>query len=389
MSFPVVRRAAAVAPFTADAAIAGLLAVVAELEVLTAADFPGSAPIVAATIPLMTLPLAWRRSRPMLAFAVVYAAYALQALLGGHAEQCIGVSIALLVAIYSVAAHSRRTRDAVAALVAGQSIAWLALALEGGRGLGDYAFSLLLGGGAWLGGYAVRSNRLAAASSERRAARAEAETEAERQRAVVEERARIAREMHDVVGHTISVVVVQAGAARQLVHVEPERSEELLRSVEATGREALDEIRRLLGLIRADEAASDTAPQPGLAQLDELFDRARHSGLDLTVEHDGALPHLGAGAGLVVYRIVQEAVTNAIRHGAGTASVALRRRPGILEIEVRNPTTGSADPAHGTGHGIIGMRERAELYGGSLEAGSASGGEFIICARLPVDEGSQ
>jgi histidine kinase len=257
------RQLGSIPPFVADAALACALAVVAELEVLASASFPGSDGAAAAAIPVIALPLAWRRRAPVVTVAAVYAAYAAQTLAGGHAEQSVAVAIALLVAIYSIAAHAVEGRVALAGLVAGQAVAWMALALEGGRGIGDYVFSLLLGGGAWLGGYAVRSGRTVAERLERRAERAEAMSAAERERAVTEERARIAREMHDVVAHTMSVVVVQTGAARQVLRSEPERTEQMLYSVEATSRQALAEMRRLLGWFAPMPRASASHRSPG------------------------------------------------------------------------------------------------------------------------------
>jgi signal transduction histidine kinase len=190
--------------------------------------------------------------------------------------------------------------------------------------------------------------------------------------------------MHDVVAHTMSVVVVQTGAARQVLRSQPERSERMLRSVETTSREALAEMRRLLGLIRSDAAGLGVAPQPGLAQLDELIARGREAGLDLCVEREGEA-RLPAGVDLAAYRIAQEAITNAIKHGAGPAKLVVRYRPGELEIELRNLTRERSDDGVGAGHGLIGMRERAVLYGGTLEAGR-KGGEFRVRARLPLEE---
>jgi signal transduction histidine kinase len=258
----------------------------------------------------------------------------------------------------------------------------------GWPGIGDYVFSLLLGGGAWLGGYAVRSGRTVAERLERRAERAEAMSAVERERAVTEERARIAREMHDVVAHTMSVVVVQTGAARQVLRSEPERTEQMLYSVEATSRQALAEMRRLLGLVRTDAEGLGVAPQPGLAQLDELLARARAAGLELSVEREGDPRTLPAGVDLAAYRIAQEAITNAIKHGAGPASLAVRFRAGEIEIDLRNATALQPDDGGGAGHGLIGMHERAVLYGGTLEVGR-EGGDFRVLARLPLDREPQ
>ncbi len=377
-------RLRSIPPLAADALLGCGLAIAGELEVLASGSFPGSDAAVAVAIPAITLPLAWRRRAPVVSVTVVYGAYAVQALAGGHAEQSIAVSIALLVSIYSLAANVHDSRVAVAALVPCQGVAWMALALEGGREIGDYAFSLLLGGGAWLGGYAVRSGRLVTAQAEDRAERAEQLSAAERERAVAEERARIAREMHDVLAHTMSVVVVQTGAARQLVRSEPGRTETMLQSVETTSRQALAEMRRLLGLIRGDAEGLGIAPQPGLAQLDELVARAHEAGLDLSLEQEGDSRPLPAGIDLAAYRIAQEAITNAIKHGIGPASLVVRSRPTELELELRNAIGPQERNVSGAGHGLIGMRERALLYGGTLEAERANG-EFTIHARLPLE----
>ena len=382
------RRVGSIPPLAVDALLACALAIVAELEVVASAEFPGSDVAAAVAIPAMTLPLAWRRRAPVVSAAVIYAAYAGQALAGGEAEQSIAVAIALLVAIYSIAAHAPDGRVAVGGLVVGQAAAWLAVALESGHGVGDYVFSVLLGGGAWLGGYAVRSGRLVAARLEDRAERVEAMSAAEREEAVAEERARIAREMHDVLAHTMSVVVVQTGAARQLVRSQPERSESMLRSVEATSRQALAEMRRLLGLIRSDADGLGVAPQPGLDELDELVARARESGLELSVERVGEARPLPAGVDLAAYRIAQEAITNALKHGQGPASFTVRYRTTELELEMRNKLDSPHRDTSGSGHGLIGMRERALLYGGTLDA-SREDGQFRISARLPVADETQ
>jgi signal transduction histidine kinase len=373
-------------PLLVDGVIAAGLAAAGELE--AAGDLPGARGAVAWAVPAMMAALAWRRRAPALAFAGVYGAYAAQALAGGHGEQSIAVSLALLLAVYSLAAHAADGRIAVLALLPAQAIAWLALALEGRRDAGDYLFSLLLGGGAWVGGYAVRSNRLVAARHERRATDVEARSAAEREHAVAAERARIAREIHDVVAHTMSVLVVQTGAARQLVRSQPERSEELMRSTEAIGRQALSEMRRLLGLIRHDAAGLGVAPQPGLGQLGELVARGRAAGLDLRVRPEGEPRALPAGVDLAAYRIVQEAITNAIKHGHGPATLSVRYRSGALELELRNALPARPRAAGGAGHGLIGMRERATLYGGTLEAGASGCDEFAVRAVLPLDAGT-
>jgi signal transduction histidine kinase len=208
----------------------------------------------------------------------------------------------------------------------------------------------------------------------------------EREReAVAEERARIARELHDVVAHSVSVMVVQAGAARRVLARDPGRSVEALGAVEATGREALAEMRRLLGILRP--AATDRAPTPSLSDLDALAERFRAAGLHVELDVAGEPGPLPAGVDLCAYRVVQEALTNAVKHaGTGRARVAVRWEADSVEVEVAN-RSGRRTPAAlaGTsgGHGLMGMRERVALCGGELEAGAADRDRFVVRARLP------
>ncbi|HEX3561208.1 MAG TPA: histidine kinase [Solirubrobacterales bacterium] len=379
------RRAAMMESRTADVVLALALLAGAELEIWAAGGVPGPSLPVALAAPAMTLPLAWRRRAPLAAFLCVYAAYLGQAIAGGIGEQSVALAIALLVSIYSVAVHAGRDRMAVAGLVLGQSVAWGVLALEGGHGPGDWAFSLLLGAGAWLGGYAVRSGHLVAERLTDRAQRVEAESAEERKRALAEQRAMIAREMHDVVAHGMSVAVVQAGAARQLIRDDPQRCRELLLSVESGGRQALTEMRRLVGLARLASGAAESDPQPGLGQVDELVRSGRESGVDLSFSTQGTRQELAPGLDLAAYRIVQEAITNAIKHAAPCpAELSVRYGREHLELELSNPLPGERSGEPG-GHGLIGMRERASLYGGTIEVADRDG-RFVVRVRLPLEE---
>ncbi len=234
---------------------------------------------------------------------------------------------------------------------------------------------------------------LAAASARHseRARRAEervVETEAIARRAVDDERSRITRELHDVLAHSVSVMTVQASAVRRLLTPEQEREREALMTVEETGRQALAEMRRLLGIMRTETEPAALAPQPGLGTLPELVEQVRQSGLPVELTVEGTPVKLPAGVDLSAYRIVQEALTNTLKHaGPAHAWVAVRYAGEDVEIEVANDGN-SQNAGEGGGHGLVGMRERVALCGGELESGPRPGGGFKISARLPVAGGA-
>jgi signal transduction histidine kinase len=224
--------------------------------------------------------------------------------------------------------------------------------------------------GAWALGEAARNRRVA--------------IEEERRRAVGEEQARIARELHDVIAHSVSVIVVQAGAADDVFDTRPDQARAALLSIEQAGRDALAELRRLLGGVRAE--ADPAGPQPGLERLDELAEPMRAGGLDVVVHREGSPAPLPAGVELSAYRIVQEALTNTLRHARATrAEVTVRYGADAVEVDVRDD--GHAAPANdGGGRGLVGMRERASLLGGTLEAGPLPRGGYRVHARLPLEQ---
>ncbi len=311
--------------------------------------------------------------------------------LGGVLAAAIGVRLCgyvippfpLYLALGTYAAYAARGRSlAAAAFTAALAVAWLDRA-----GAFPYraTMDLALVVGAWAAGDAFRSRRAELEALRDRAARAEREREERAARAVADEQARIARELHDVLAHNVSVVVVQAAAAQDVFDAHPERAREALRSIETTGREAMGELRRLLGVVRRDDAAY--RPQPGLGRLDELVEQVRAGGLSVAMRIEGAPRPLPAGVDLSAYRIVQEALTNTLRHaGATRAEVAVRYEPEAVVLEVRDDGVGAGEAvagSGGSGHGLVGMRERAALTGGSLEAGPAPGGGFRVHARLP------
>jgi len=332
---------------------------------------------------LAALPLVARRLAPLPVFAVVTAATA--AIYG--LRYGLGPPIGFAIALYSVAER----RDETAAPVRKVALATSVVVLLAPHLVRDgFAPELVLGtvvwAAAWFAGDRARLRRERLAELEERALRAEREAERERRLAAAEERTRIARDLHDSAGHAISVILVQAGAARLLHEQDPERSREALETIEEVARDTLGEIDRLVGALRDRGPLEGVEPPPGLAALETLVDRYRAAGLAVTVRVDGSRRPLAPGVDQAAYRILQEALTNAARHGRGGAEIEIVFGPNTLEVAVTNPTTPGASARNG-GHGLVGMRERAQLLGGSLEAVSADGA-FHVRARLPYREAS-
>jgi signal transduction histidine kinase len=287
---------------------------------------------------------------------------------------------AVVLASYSVGAYAAGRWSFV--VPAAALALFLALVADGGAVPSDaVAFGLFLGG-PWLLGRLVRQRERQAAE---RVRQAELERDRRSDAAVAEERARIARELHDIVSHSISVVTIQTQAVRRRLGPEHQREIDDLRGVEETARQAMAEMRRLFGVLRADHSPASLAPQPGLEQLERLVASTRAAGLDVEVSVEGEPAALPPGVDLAAYRIVQEALTNALRHGRGRrADVRLRYDDLMLEITVDDDGRGGSP--NGTGHGLIGMRERVALYGGTLDIGPRRGGGFRVHALLPVRE---
>jgi signal transduction histidine kinase len=310
----------------------------------------------------------WRRVHPGRVMAI--------ALLGGLVVQLVAptgmIPVAGLFAMGSLAA-ARPPRVSIPALVG-----LLALAATNyfTQNAGDTTFLLSFPVVAWALGEAARNRRVAIEEGSRRA--------------VTEEQARIAREMHDVIAHSVSVIVVQAAAADDVFDARPDQARAALRSIETAGRDAMLELRRLLAGVRSgpDSDAADAAP--GLERLDELAEPLRSAGLEVAVHRDGLPRSLPARVDLSAYRIVQEALTNTLRHaGATRADVTVRYTADMLEVDVLDDGRASASsarpPCDGGGYGIAGMRERVAMLGGTLEAGAGPGGGYRVCARLPLE----
>jgi signal transduction histidine kinase len=238
----------------------------------------------------------------------------------------------------------------------------------------------------WLGGFAFRERDVQAAEAEERAVQAEREREAAARIAVAEERARIARELHDIVAHALSVMVLQVGAVRHKLPGLPDEDKEALEDVERAGRTALAEMRRLLGAMRDRGDEAELEPQPGLENLNALVARVRSAGLPVRLDVEGEPVALPRALDLSAYRIVQEGLTNVLKHAeASHAEVVVRHGPDALRVEVRDDGRGPAR-SDGLGHGLVGIRERVKLYGGEMTAGPANGGGFVLSASLRLTD---
>jgi len=252
------------------------------------------------------------------------------------------------------------------------------------HGPGELIFIPVLFGIGWLAGFDVRERPTQAEAAEVRAIHAERERDAAARIAVAEERARIARELHDIVAHAVSVMVLQVGAVRHKLPQTLAEDKDALRGVEQAGRAALAEMRRLLGAMRHDGQDLELAPQPGLDGLDSLLDEVGRAGLPVRLHLDGDPFPLPRAIDLSAYRIIQEGLTNALKHAcASHAEVIVRYRSDELQLEIRDNGEGAATTG-GLGHGLVGVRERVKIYGGEMTTGTATGGGFVLSTRLPV-----
>ncbi len=341
---------------------------------------------------LLVIAVALRRRITVTAFCIGALGGAVQlsggALLGATP---LPTDLGVLVLLYSVAAYRPRRASvpALATCLAGAAAAVIVWMPPGGADhLGRLAYATALFSGcallAWVLGDSMRYRRGYYAGLEDKAARLEAEKHAQAKIAAAAERARIARELHDIVAHHVSVMVVQADGARYALRTEPGRAEAAVTAISLTGRQALTEMRRLLGVLRSADEQPGLTPVPGLGALRELLDQARAAGLEVSYTLTGTPRELPEGAELAAYRVVQESLTNTRKHAglAATAAVTLRYEQDGLTVEVTDD--GMASPAsEPAGHGLAGMRERIAMYGGTVLAGPLPGGGFGVTARLP------
>ncbi len=384
-------------PRVVDASLAVVIFVLSLLAVPATPETAGVTPepLTAVTVVLLAVAcgaLMWRRTHPLVAWGVALAATAAPFPAGS-----VGRGLpAAIAALYAVAVYGSRR---AAVLTAGVTMA-VVIVLLSRSGIVDAQDPVVYAVVAWCGlaaalGDAVRSNRAVLAAALERARRAEASRDAEAVRRVAEERLRISRELHDVVAHHVAVVNVQAGVAEHLSTSDPAAAQEALARVRAASGTALHEMGAIVGLLRTDSDAGAGEPDagrlhppaPGAAEIPALVESLRGGGLDVQWTHEG--PALGGtpGEDLHLYRVLQEALANAARHGAGPVLLRTRQDADAVHVEVVNPVAPERGPARsGGGHGLVGMRERVALVGGDFEAGATGDGQFRLCARLPRQE---
>jgi signal transduction histidine kinase len=331
-----------------------------------------------------TTPLFLRRRFPLAAPLTIYVVLGSASFVDGMLAPSIFVTFAAALAgLVLIGMHPDRSRAVVGGLLV-QGIAIVVGLNDPTQHGGDYVWLAVLFAVAWTVGFGLSSKFREIDEAKEQAARAERGREEEARLAVADERARIARELHDVVGHSVSVMTVQASAVRRLLEADQEKEREALLVVERTGREALAEMRRMVGVLRRPEEAPALAPQPSLEQLDRLVEQAREAGLPVELRVEGAPVQLPAGVDLTAYRLVQEGLTNALKHArAEHAEVLVRYRDGHVELTVSDDGAGGGDGDKG-GHGLVGMRERVSVYGGELEAGPRPEGGYRLRATLPI-----
>ena len=331
-----------------------------------------------------------RRTQPLAAVLIWIAGVALMMAFHSSPSDLSSPFLTLFILPYSVAQRLDLGRASFAL-----ALLWLGVVLvylgDTQRVWGDIFFPCMFAAAFWAAGRLVRSRSRLTAELHEAALRAAEHQEAELVRAAAEERRRIAREMHDVVAHSVSMMVVQAGGARRILDRDPARAIAAAELIERTGREALTEMRRLLGVFHADDAAAEYAPQPTLRELDALVERARTAGLPVELTVEGARRELPAGLDLAAYRVVQEALTNALKHGGGAPTeVEVHYRADAVEIRIADRGNGALNVRlGGSGHGLVGMRERVRMYGGELHADRRRGGGFEVRATLPLEAGDE
>ncbi len=379
-------------PLVVDALIAIAFASLAVVEMQAAAESEegvrDSDGLGALLVLAQTLPLGLRRVAPLGSLAVITAAIALQAALGYDNVQA--GTLASLFAVGSAAYLTDNRRAVVAGLIMAVGIGVFYGTTRIPFNPAEVIVTSGLWSAGWIAGSTFRIRRSHTATVERRAEVLEQDSEARAREAVADERARIARELHDIVGHTLNLIVVQAGAAQKVFKSNPDRALESLASIESTGRDALFDTERMLGILTpAGESVMQISPQPSLGQVDGLAEQFTDAGLPVEVNVAGEPHKLPTSLDLSAYRIVQEALTNALKHaGPARARVAISYLAGKLVLDIVDDGQGSGDDGHdaGGGRGLIGMRERVSLFGGELDVGPAAEGGFRVHASLPLEE---
>jgi signal transduction histidine kinase len=371
----------------ADAALAVGLGLLALADLLLSSDpssWGGRGPLQVCLALGCTLPLAWRVRRPIPTVVVITAAGGLLVALAAPHQAPFEVFVGSVLAAYSIGAHTAgHDRWIALGTMFAVGVPFMIAADHQGMAVGDTLAPIAWLTGSWVVGVIIRGRRLRTAELEQLTAELARQRDLQAQAAVAVERGRIARELHDVVAHNVSMMVVQAGAADRVLEGEQPDVRAALGAIAGTGRETIDEMRLLLGVLRSDDGLA-LAPQPGLGDLDQLVRNVAKAGLHVDLRVEGRPAALPPGVDLSAYRIVQEALTNVIKHaGPASAEVIVRYGADRIEVEVRDD---GRQPAGGTsgGNGLIGMRERVAMLGGELQTGVRRSGGFAVLARLPI-----
>jgi signal transduction histidine kinase len=382
-----------------DVVVAVVVAVLAVADIAASsadeASDRGADPLAYVLVLIGAASLMWRRRAPVVVLAVVTVVLVVIYLRGYGAF----LSVLGLPALYATAAHEEHRRiawwamiTASVALVVAAAVTLLDTDEEGFNYFASISMIAFLSG-AIAAGVVIRNRERIFIDTERRAAAAEADRLAEAERAVQRERQRIAREMHDVVAHGMSVIVVQAAAGREIVHADPDKAAEVFARIERVGHESLTEMRLMLGVLRASgDVEASLSPQPGVSDIAEAVAESSAAGVPTELVTVGDPRPLSPGIELAVYRLVQEGLTNVRKHAGSAASATVRitYRPRSVALEIVDDGRGAATSLSGSGggHGLLGMRERIEIYGGELTCGPRPGGGYAVRAELPIVDGS-
>lgn len=372
----------------ADWLVVGALLLVTEFEIWIEPVFqtglPGPRLPLAVLAVVAIVPLLWRRRSPLTVLGLMLSALLLIGVVGDPEQAAFGLLLALLIGLYSAASYGapRVALVGVAATLVGGSVySWLTW-VEGDA-LVDVIVPYLFIVGSWIAGREVNHLHSRTAELAERAALLERARESEAQIAVSQERTRIARELHDVVSHSISIIGLHAAAARRALAKDPGTAEESLLIVERTSRDAQEEMKRMLGMLRRDGSRGDIAPIPALSRLTDLIEEIERAGLGVSLNIEGEARPLPQGLELSAYRIIQEALTNVRRHGGHNVTVTVAYGEASLGLTIRDDGSGPSGQLV-PGHGIIGMRERVSLHGGELHVGNDDAGGFVVRAFLPI-----
>jgi signal transduction histidine kinase len=365
-----------------DGLFVAFLLVASVIDVSTNSKREGSLAANIAVLALIALSFAWRRSRPLVTVVAVWSGLLVLTLFLTEPPDFFVAIVIVLTTGYSAGRHLSG-RSSVFALAGGAAVMIVvSIIFDPGDIFFPVTFFCIV---PWLVGRTLRNHTLLARELAEKAERAEHARAEDERRAIAAERSRIARELHDVLAHSLSVMVVQSGAARRIVERDPERAAAAAELVQQTGREALVELRHLFGPVRRGEGEELSGP-PSIARVDELAARARAAGLSVDVDVEGTPAALPPGVDLTAYRVVQEALTNTLKHaGRANATVRITYEPNEVVIAVEDdgtPGAGALDESGG--HGLLGMRERVGLYGGVIQAGPREQGGYAVRARLPT-----